>query len=200
MTKLSNKFYQREDVLLVAQELLGKVLVTKLAGNETAGRIVETEAYAGMEDKASHSYGGRRTKRNEVMYAEGGHAYIYLCYGIHHLFNVVTNKNDIPQAILIRALEPMWGIKHMMKRTGKAKTDETITKGPGNLSKAMGLSVAHSGFKLMGKYIFIADDGLVYPSQQIVSSPRIGVDYAGKDAQLPYRFFVKESRYVSGGK
>lgn len=146
MKKLSKDFYQRVDVLQVAKELLGKVLVTQFAGKQTAGRIVEVEAYAGIADRASHSFGGRRTKRNEVMYGEGGKAYVYLCYGIHHLFNVVTNVKDVPQAILIRALEPVSGTGIMLARTGKKKLDYTITRGPGNLSKAMGLLTAQRLF------------------------------------------------------
>lgn len=198
MKKLSKDFYQRVDVLQVAKELLGKVLVTQFAGKQTAGRIVEVEAYAGIADRASHSFGGRRTKRNEVMYGDGGKAYVYLCYGIHHLFNVVTNVKDVPQAILIRALEPVSGTGIMLERAGKKKLDYTITRGPGNLSKAMGLFTAHSGYSLFGNEVFLADDGLSYHKNEIISSPRIGVDYAGEDALLPYRFFVKGNLYVSG--
>jgi DNA-3-methyladenine glycosylase len=119
MTKLSQKFYQRNNVLVIAKELLGKILVTKWEGIETSGRIVEVEAYRGIADKASHAYGRRRTARNEVMYGEGGLAYIYLCYGIHHLFNVVTHFRETPHAILIRAAEPVKGIEAMLRRTGK---------------------------------------------------------------------------------
>ena len=132
------------------------------------------------------------------MYGEGGKAYVYLCYGIHHLFNVVTNVKDVPQAILIRALEPVSGTGIMLERAGKKKLDYTITRGPGNLSKAMGLFTAHSGYSLFGNEVFLADDGLSYHKKEIISSPRIGVDYAGEDALLPYRFFVKGNLYVSG--
>lgn len=198
MKKLSKDFYQRVDVLQVAKELLGKILVTQFNDMQTSGRIVEVEAYAGIADKASHSFGGRKTKRNEVMYGEGGKAYVYLCYGIHHLFNVVTNVKDVPQAILIRALEPVSGTGIMLARAGKKKLDYTITRGPGNLSKAMGLFTAHSGYSLFGKEVFLADNGFSYHENEIISSPRIGVDYAGEDALLPYRFFVKGNLYVSG--
>lgn len=200
MKKLSIDFYCRADVLLVAKELLGKVLVTQFEGKQTTGRILEVEAYAGVSDRASHSFGGRRTGRNEVMYGDGGKAYVYLCYGIHHLFNVVTNVKEVPQAILIRALEPVSGADTMLERTGKEKLDYTITRGPGNLSKAMGLLTKHSGISLMGKEIFLADDGVVYAEGEIAASPRIGVEYAKEDALLPYRFFVKGNPYISGNR
>lgn len=198
MRKLGKDFYQRNDVLLIAQELLGKILVTRFNGIETSGRIVEVEAYAGAMDKASHAYDGRRTARNEVMYADGGAAYVYLCYGIHHLFNVVTNRKETPHAILIRALEPLKGIETMLKRTGKKKLDKTLTRGPGNLSKALGIFTIHSGCSLQSKELFIADDGFVNRKNEISISPRIGVDYAGKDALLPYRFYVKDNSFISG--
>jgi DNA-3-methyladenine glycosylase len=196
--KLNKGFYQRTNVVSIARELLGKILVTKWNGIETSGRIIETEAYAGIKDKASHAFGGRRTARNEVMYRQGGVAYVYLCYGIHHLFNVVTDDKDIPQAILIRALEPVKGVEEMLKRTGKMKKDFTLTRGPGNVSRALGLFTTYSGFSLVSKELFIADDGFVFPPGELSSSPRIGVDYAGEDALLPYRFYVKGNPYVSG--
>jgi DNA-3-methyladenine glycosylase len=128
MKKLPFSFYQRANVLQIAKELIGKILVTKWNGIETSGRIVEVEAYNGVNDKASHASGGRRTNRNEIMYGEGGFAYVYLCYGIHHLFNVVTNEKETPHAILIRALEPIKGIDVMLERTGKEKLDNTLTR------------------------------------------------------------------------
>lgn len=198
MKKLELDFYKRENVLEIAEELMGKLLVTKKDGILTSGRIVETEAYAGAPDKASHAFGGRRTNRNEIMYAEGGVAYVYLCYGIHHLFNVVTNIKDKPHAILIRSLEPVKGINDMLLRTGKKKLDNTTTKGPGNVSKALGIHTRDTGTMLTGRNIFLADDGFVYSRKEIYASPRIGVDYAGNDALLPYRFYVKGNPYVSG--
>lgn len=207
MKKLSIDFYQQADVIQIAKELLGKVLVTKCppvgrAGNDvvTSGRIVECEAYNGIVDRASHAYGGRRTNRNEIMYAEGGVAYVYLCYGIHHLFNVVTNAGEVPHAILIRALEPMKGIDLMLKRTGKKQLDYTLTKGPGNLSKALGIFTKHSGISLLDRNLFIAEDGYLPGKKEIVASPRIGVGYAGKDAKLHYRFCIKGNLFVSGKK
>jgi len=203
MQKLPGSFYKRNNVCQVAKELLGKVLVSRFNGIITSGRIVEVEAYNGIIDKASHAFGGRRTNRNEIMYANGGVAYVYLCYGIHYLFNVITNNKETPHAILIRALEPVIGIDEMLQRVGKTKPDSyrldnTLTRGPGNLSKALGIFTFHSGTSLGSKELFIADDGFVFPKKQIAVSPRIGVDYAGNDALLPYRFYVKGNPFVSG--
>lgn len=198
--KLNNSFYHRNDVTKIARELLGKILVTFFDNVLTAARIVETEAYKGVIDKASHAYGNRRTNRTEVMYANGGRAYVYLCYGIHHLFNVVTNVQDVPHAILIRAAEPLTGIEDMLIRTKKTKADYTLTKGPGNVSKALGIYKHHTAMELTGEHIFIADDGYKVPKQSIVATPRIGVDYAAEDALLPYRFIIKDNPYVSGKK
>ncbi len=196
--KLDHLFYSRRDVVQVARELLGKVLVTRFDGALTSGRIVETEAYAGITDRASHAYGGRRTKRTEVMFKKGGTAYVYLCYGIHHLFNVVISEQEIPHAVLIRAVEPLEGIDIMLQRTGKKKLDDTLTKGPGNVSRALGLSTHHTGSDLSGKEIFIADDGFRIAKKDILATVRIGVDYAGEDASLPYRFILRGNKYVSG--
>jgi DNA-3-methyladenine glycosylase len=196
-------FYQRADVVQIAKELLGKILVTKWDGpdgyrDETSGRIVEVEAYNGVIDKASHASGGRRTNRNEVMYGDGGVVYVYLCYGIHHLFNVVTNKKETPHAILVRALEPMKGIDLMLERVGKKKLDHTLTRGPGNVSKALAIYTQHNGQSLLSKDLFIGEDGFVVHKRDLAASPRIGVDYAGEDAKLLYRFFIKGNPFVSG--
>ena len=197
--KLDYAFYGRSDVVKIARDLLGKLLVTAWPEGISSGRIVETEAYRGEIDRASHAYGGRRTQRTEVMYGDPGTAYVYLCYGIHHLFNVVTNKKNVPHAILIRALQPVEGIPLMLARTGKKRPDDpTLTRGPGNVSRALGLQTPHTGSSLSGERIYIADDGYRVPKAAIGVSPRIGVDYAGEDARLPYRFFVKGNRYVSG--
>jgi DNA-3-methyladenine glycosylase len=198
MEKLDHYFYSRADVVNIARELLGKVLVTQWDGAVTSGRIVETEAYRGITDRASHAWNGRRTRRTEIMYDDGGKGYIYLCYGIHHLFNVVTNIKDTPHAVLIRAVEPLEGISTMLQRTGKKKPDRTLTSGPGNVAKALGLLVSHSGISLLDEAVFIADDGYALKKKDIVATTRIGVDYAGEDALLPYRFFIRGNTYVSG--
>ncbi|MGZ8556883.1 MAG: DNA-3-methyladenine glycosylase [Chitinophagaceae bacterium] len=198
MKKLALDFYRRENVLQIAEELMGKLLVTNKKGIITSGRIVECEAYNGFPDKASHAFDGRRTNRNEVMYGAGGIAYVYLCYGIHHLFNVVTHFKDTPHAVLIRSLEPAKGMQDMLLRTGKKQIDNTLTRGPGNVSKALGIFTSDSGTLLTGNKIFLADDGFIYSKKEIFTSPRIGVDYAGKDALLPYRFYIKGNPFVSG--
>ena len=198
MKKLGLDFYQRDKVLKISKELLGKILVTNWNGIITSGRIVELEAYEGAIDRASHAFGGRRTARNEIMYQDGGVAYVYLCYGIHHLFNVVTNKKDTPHAILIRALEPIDGIDMMLERTGKEKLDKTLTRGPGNVSKALGISTQHTGRSLLGNEIYIMDDGFVYQKNHVATSGRIGVEYAGPHALWPYRFYIPGNPYVSG--
>lgn len=198
--KLSSIFYLNENVIDVAKQLLGKLLVTNFNKTLTAARIVETEAYNGIIDKASHAYNNKRTNRTEVMFAKGGVAYVYLCYGVHHLFNVVTNKKNIPQAVLIRAAEPLVGIDIMLKRTNKAKLNNTLTKGPGNVSKALGITTKNTNHNLQSENLFIADDGFILNPLNIVTTKRIGVDYAAEDALLPYRFFVKDSLYVSGNK
>jgi len=197
LKKLTIDFYKRENVVLIARELLGKIIITNIDGITTSGRIVETEAYNGSTDKASHAYAGRRTTRTEPMYASAATAYVYLCYGMHHLFNIVTNQKDIPHAILIRAVEPLQGMEDMLIRTGKRKLDYTLTKGPGNVSKAMGINKLHTGLNLLSNTIFISEDDYKIDETEIASSPRIGVAYAGDDALLAYRFFIKGNPFVS---
>ena len=199
MRKLAFDFYDRDDVVQIAKDLIGKIIITKLDGLLTSGRIVETEAYVAITDKASHSFGGKRTLRNEHMYATAATSYVYICYGMHHLFNVVTNKKDVPDAVLIRAVEPLEGIGIMIERTGKKKLDNTLTKGPGNVSKALGINKIHSGITLTGNTIFLADDNWkAAHGDMIAASKRIGIDGAGADALLPYRFYVRGNKYVSG--
>jgi DNA-3-methyladenine glycosylase len=200
MKKLPAAFYQRANVVTISKELPGKLLVTNFEGGQTIGRIVEVEAYNGVADKASHSYGGRRTQRTEIMYAAGGIAYVYLCYGIHHLFNIVTNTIGTPHAILIRAIEPVKGINIMLDRMKKHTLDYSIGRGPGNVSKALGISTKHTGMSLLNNDIFIADDGMVIKRSHLIAAPRIGVDYAAEDALLRYRFYIKGNPYVSGKK
>jgi DNA-3-methyladenine glycosylase len=198
--KLPASFYTRTDVVQITRELLGKILVTNFDESITAGRIVEAEAYNGPHDKAAHSFGNRRTKRTEVMYGEGGVAYVYLCYGIHQMFNIVTSIADVPNAILIRALEPIAGIETMLKRSSKSVHGNDLTRGPGNVAKALGLHTTHTGLSLQSNEIYVADDGFKYNETDIAITTRIGVDYAAEDALLPYRFIVKGNKYVSGKK
>ncbi len=198
MIKVPLSFYDRKDVIQIAKELLGKILVTGFDGIITSGRIVETEAYVGFIDKASHSFGGRRTARNEHMYSAPGTAYIYICYGMHQMMNIVTNKKGIPDAVLIRALEPLEGIDSMLKRTGKSRLDYTLTRGPGNVGKALGIFKSYSGLSLLGNKIYLLDDNYSAVNQAIGISKRIGVEGAGSDSLLPYRFYVSGNKYVSG--
>jgi DNA-3-methyladenine glycosylase len=200
LKKLDHTFYDRKNVLQIARDLLGKVLVTQFDGIRSTGRIVETEAYNGVNDRASHAFGGRRTSRNEHIYGGPGTVYVYICYGMHHLFNVITNKKDIPHAVLIRALEPLEGMDQMLKRTGKPLADFTLTKGPGNLARAMGMSKKHNGKNLFSDEIFIEDDGFRYKKNQVLVTKRIGVESAREDAELLYRFIVKGNPYVSAKK
>lgn len=193
--KIPPDFFLEPDVVKISRELLGKVLCTKFGGNITAGIICETEAYAGITDKASHAYGGRRTNRTEVMYSEGGTAYVYLCYGIHHLFNIVTNKKDVPHAVLIRRVKPVEGIQWMLRRRNLESKAAIMKKnplrmcmGPGTVSQAMGIRTLHSGEKLSGNKIWLEDRNIKIIKKEIICGPRIGVDYAGEDALLPYRF------------
>ena len=199
MPKLTADFYEREDVLAISRELLGKVLCTNFDGKLTSGIIVETEAYAGITDKASHAYRGRRTNRTETMYTIGGSAYVYLCYGIHHLFNVVTNVEGVPHAVLIRAVQPLDGIDIMLRRRNMKTISNRLTAGPGILSQAMDISVHSSGQSLLDKQMWIENRENNNPLKdfQIISSPRVGVQYAGKDASNPWRFQVEKSPWVS---
>jgi DNA-3-methyladenine glycosylase len=197
MQKLPQSFYLRNDVVKIAKELLGKVLVTNWNNEYTSGRIVETEAYAGEIDRASHASKGK-TARTSVMFDEGGTAYVYLCYGIHEMFNIVTSKAGVPHAILIRAAEPIDGIDIMLQRTGKKKLDETLTRGPGNVGKAFGFHRSQCGLSLQSDELYVADDGYKVDKKLIVASPRIGVAYAGDHALWDYRFYIKGNKHVSG--
>ncbi|MBK8612915.1 MAG: DNA-3-methyladenine glycosylase [Flavobacteriales bacterium] len=188
MKQLPRSFYLATDVVDLARELLGKVILTEVDGLRTSAIITETEAYAGETDKASHAFGGRRTARTEVMYAQGGTAYVYLCYGIHHLFNVVTNQRDVPHAVLVRAAAPLEGITVMHDRLGRGPG--RLLKGPGVVSKALGIRTALSGSDLINGPIRILDADNKIDLRHVRSGPRIGVDYAGADALLPYRSLI----------
>ena len=192
--KLPIEFYTRDDVVNIARDLLGKVLCTRIDGIETKARLIETEAYAGISDKASHAYGDRRTKRTEPMYADGGIAYVYLCYGIHHLFNVVTSIAGTPHAVLVRAGKPLHGTKTMLQRRAKQKEDKTLLGGPGSLAKALGITTLDTGCSLIENRIWIEDSDFRATEDSIVAGPRIGIDYAQEDAIRPYRFVLSTSQ------
>jgi DNA-3-methyladenine glycosylase len=193
--KLEEAFYQRKNVEKIAKELLGKVLVTNMHNRVTAGIIVETEAYSYTE-KGCHAYNNKMTERNKVMFKSGGHAYVYLCYGIHNLFNVVTNVEGKADAVLIRALEPLIGETHIQQRMKSASIKRT-TSGPGKLSKALGIDRSMNGEYLLGQRVWIEDRGMEVLKNSIVCSPRIGIDYAEEDADLPWRFTIKGNDWLS---
>ena len=198
MPRLPPSFYLRTDVVQVARDLLGKILVTEFDGRRTAGIITETEAYRAPEDRASHAYNNRRTARTEVMFAEGGHAYVYLCYGIHHLFNVVTATKDTAHAVLIRAIEPLEGLEWMQeRRLIKNKMSPALTTGPGALSQALGLSTRWTGQSLLlpDSPVWLEDRGILVSEEAIAAGKRIGVDYAGECAEWPWRFWLRTSWY-----
>lgn len=192
-------FFRRTDVTEVARDLLGKVLFSRTDAGLTAGRIVETEAYA-VFDKACHAYAGRRTARTEPMFGDGGTAYVYLCYGIHHLFNIATNVSGTGEAVLIRALEPVEGIDLMLLRRGMERVKYTLTAGPGALAQAMGIDRQLSGVPVFGPSLWLEDRGLKLRKQEVATGTRVGVAYAEEDAYLPYRFWIKENKWVSKGK
>ena len=194
LRKLRQEFYTRDDVAEVARDLLGKVLCSAIDGHLTKAVITETEAYAGIDDRASHAYGGRRTQRTEPMFARGGIAYVYLCYGIHHLFNVVTGRRDNPHAVLIRAGSPLVGIEHMLTRRNKSRADVTLLSGPGSLSRGLGIRTKHTGTSLSGDTIWIEDHDIEISDDTIRIGPRIGIDYAGDDVTRPYRFVIDAGR------
>lgn len=193
--KLNMSWYQNSNVADVAKQLLGKVLCTNIDGKLTKGIIVETEAYSGNNDKACHANNQHKTKRNQVMFGAGGHAYVYLCYGIHHLFNVVTNIEGNADAVLIRGLEPMEGEEIMLKRRKMNSVEKKLTGGPALLSQALGILTDHYGTPLNSELLWIEEGG--GSVDKIVSTTRIGVDYAGKDALKPWRFYIKENPWVS---
>jgi DNA-3-methyladenine glycosylase len=193
---LQREFYAR-DSLIVAKELLGKILVHETSEGIGAGRIVETEAYKGPEDKAAHSYGNRRTPRTETMYGPKGHSYIYLIYGLYHCLNVTSGSIlGKPEATLIRALEPVQGIELMMKRRGETGKITNVASGPGRLCVAMGLSKIHNAQYMVKPPLYIDEGQSVNPAD-IVEASRIGVDYAGDCKDLPWRFYIKNNPYVS---
>ena len=200
MSKLNLDFYQRDNVVEISKELLGKTLFTNFDDKITAGIIVETEAYAGITDRASHAFNSKRTKRNQVMYKAGGIAYVYLCYGMHHLFNIVTNKKNIPHAVLIRAIEPIIGLDIMLNRRLQSKKTFSLTSGPGCLSKALGITTNNSGISLLKNHIWIEGQNTSVKEYDIVSSSRVGIQYAKEDANNPWRFQMKNNPWTSPAK
>lgn len=195
--KLPESFYQRNDVVAISRELLGKYLFTDIDGAITGGYIVETEAYNGIVDKAAHSYGNKLTPRTKTMYMQGGIAYVYLCYGIHEMFNVVTSGEGEPRAILIRAIQPTVGVDIMQFRRKMKEVKPTITMGPGSVAQALGISRKINAISLQSDTLWIEDRGMVIPDENIAAVPRVGVAYAKEDALLPYRFYIKGNIYVS---
>ena len=195
MNKIPTSYFQSNNVVQLAEDIIGLELFTNINGVLTSGIVTETEAYAGQGDKACHAHMGRFTKRTAVMYEPGGIAYIYLCYGIHHLFNIVTNTKGNADAILIRAVEPKQGVETMMHRRNKSKLDKTLTSGPGNASKALGLSKQHNNISVSSDLIWFEKPELKTPD--IIKTTRIGIDYAEEDAFLPWRFYDANSKFVS---
>ena len=198
--KLQKSFYTRPDVMQIAQELLGKYLFTNFDGVITGGRIVETEAYSGEGDRACHAHLNRRTNRTEIMYHEGGVAYVYLVYGMYNLFNIITNQPDKADAVLIRAVEPTIGIEEMLQRRNFETIKPNLTAGPGVTSIALGIDKKLYGADLTGNVIWLEDVGETVSAEEMGVGPRIGIDYAGDDALLPWRFWVKDSKWVSRKK
>ncbi|HOB78343.1 MAG: DNA-3-methyladenine glycosylase [Bacteroidales bacterium] len=190
---LSTDFYLRNNVIEIAKSLIGKVIITQKDGYLTSGIITETEAYNGIKDKASHAYGGKKTKRNQAMYMKGGHAYVYLCYGIHHLFNIVTNIEGIPDAILVRAIYPLEGLEIMQHRA-KMKKINANGVGPGKLTAMLSITTNDNTKSLINSDVIIEDYGFKVPDNQIIATTRVGIDYAGEDARLPYRFLFPHDK------
>jgi DNA-3-methyladenine glycosylase len=195
--KLAETYYYSDDVVALAKDLLGKYLFTCIDNLITGGYIVETESYNGVIDKASHAFGNRLSPRTKTMYMRGGVAYVYLCYGIHEMFNIVTSVEGQPHAILVRAIQPTDGLDIMMVRRNILTIKPNITSGPGSVAKALGISRNINAFSLQSDTIWIEDRGLTFPDESIAAVPRIGVSYAAEDALLPYRFYVKGNPYVS---
>ena len=199
MASLSRDYFLNENTVDLAKDILGKYLFTKVDNVLTGGKIVETEAYAGTWDRACHAYNGRKTNRTRIMYEKGGVAYVYLCYGIHNLFNIVTHREEEPHAVLIRAIEPTEGIEVMMERRKKKKLDRTLTAGPGSLTKALAIDQQHNGIALQGEPVWLEDRG-DKRDFNILESPRVGINYAGEHANLPYRFRIEGNQWTSKAK
>jgi len=197
--KLPREFYTRRDVLAVARALLGQRLVVRARdGSRVAGLVVETEAYRGPEDRASHAFGGRRTRRTEIMYRIGGTSYVYFVYGMHHQFNVVTNVEDVPHAVLVRAVEPLEGVARMRRRRA-GRADRELASGPGRLCAALGIDRRLDGADLLGDRVWLEPGPRRIRPSEIACGPRIGIAYAGEWAERPWRFWLAGSEHVSRG-
>lgn len=195
--KLPLEFYQQPDVVSVARELLGKHVYSFIDGKLTGGIIVETEAYRGPDDRGSHAYNNKRTPRNEMMYSAGGVAYMYICYGIHDMLNIVTGIEGMSHAALIRAIEPTEDLETMRIRRGIFEQDRRLCQGPGALAKALGLTKFHNGTDLHGDNLWLTDEGVYYEEDQIVASARVGMNFDGPFKTIPWRFYVRRNPYVS---
>ncbi|MFN3939205.1 MAG: DNA-3-methyladenine glycosylase [Chitinophagales bacterium] len=197
--KLPKEFYTQSDTLHIAKSLLGKMLVTRFEKKTTGGIITETEAYCGTDDRGCHAYSGRYTQRTKVMYAEGGVSYVYLCYGIHRLFNVVTHKEGEPHAVLIRAIQPVTGLPFMLQRRGVEKFTPALGAGPGLVTRCLGIQLQHNGSLLNGHSIWIEDRDEI-PLKNIIESPRVGMHFDGYYKTVPWRFRIAGSPYTSRAK
>jgi DNA-3-methyladenine glycosylase len=194
-------FFQRPDVLLIARELLGKHVFTRIDGELTGGRIVETEAYRHEGDPSITLHLQRKARQARALYQPGGHAYLYTVYRVHTLFNITANDAAHPDAVLIRAIEPLEGIAIMQRRRGLAKLARNLSAGPGVLSQALGLTPALNGELVAGPQIWFEDAGEVIADENVLASSRVGLEYAGEEAvALPWRFRVKDSKWTSPAK
>lgn len=195
--KLSLEFYRRDDTLKIASELLGKDLFTRIDEKICGGKIIETEAYCGPEDRGSHAFNDRRSPKNEMMYNSGGLVYMYICYGIHNMLNIVTGREGSSHAILIRAIEPHTGLDLMRERRNIFNKDQRLCQGPGALTEALGLTKKYNGFDILGDEIWISDSEQSIPNNQIMSSARIGMNFEGHYKYIPWRFYLKGNTFVS---
>ncbi|SKB33910.1 DNA-3-methyladenine glycosylase [Daejeonella lutea] len=195
--KLPLSFYKQDDVISVARALLGKNLYSLIDGQLTGGIIVETEAYRGPDDRGSHAYNNKRTPRNEMMYSSGGVVYMYICYGIHDMVNIVTGKEGMSHAALIRALEPIEGLDIMRDRRRIYGQDQRLCQGPGALAQALGLNKLHNGTDLQGDVVWITDEGKNFADDEVVASARVGMNFDGPYKTIPWRFSVKGNQFVS---
>ncbi|MGB4775400.1 MAG: DNA-3-methyladenine glycosylase [Daejeonella sp.] len=197
MNKLPLSFYRHDDVVLIARQLLGKYIFAKINGELSGGIIIETEAYKGPEDRGSHAYNNRRTPKNEMMYNTGGVVYMYICYGIHDMLNIVTGAKETSHAVLIRAIQPTTGLELMRQRRQIFTDDKKLCCGPGALTKALGLNKSYNGTDLLGNEIWVEDHEFEVQDKDIFASPRVGMNFDGAYKLIPWRFYIKGNPYVS---